>query len=111
MGVYFIRCGEFVKIGLTDAHGGERRLQLMQVNNPEKLELIAEFEGTIANERWLHERFLHLHHRGEWFRAAPEIDQCIADLRRGALVLGVSDKKQVVPLRRWRRGRKPRAAA
>jgi uncharacterized protein (DUF3820 family) len=63
--VYFIRCGEFVKIG----RGGSphRRLRTFQCGNPYELELMGCFEATELEEARLHSAFDIYHHRAEWY--------------------------------------------
>jgi hypothetical protein len=76
--VYFIREAHdgLIKIGRSSWHPSQR-LQELQVGCPQELTLLAyvhgkEFEGE------LHRRFRHLHHRGEWFRPAPDLVDFIA---------------------------------
>lgn len=63
--IYFIRCGEFVKIG----RGGdpEQRAKDLQTGNPYEIEVMGSFTGTEAEERRLHAAFQQFHHRAEWF--------------------------------------------
>jgi hypothetical protein len=67
--VYFIRCGDFIKIGFSEQT--ERRFKSLQTAAAAPLELL----GTIHGERELelHRQFAHLRSHGEWFRAAPEL--------------------------------------
>ncbi len=66
--VYFIRCGDFFKIGCSDDI--PRRLKDMETNNPYELELIEVDE----DEQFWHKVFAHRHHRGEWYRSCEIVD-------------------------------------
>lgn len=79
--VYFIRCGEFVKIGFSVRP--EERLEVIQSVMPHEVVLIGHIPGARRRERELHTRFAHLHHRGEWFRLEPELRKAISTLIRG----------------------------
>ena len=68
-----------MKIGIS-AEPAERLRQL-QSSHSDKLELVASFDGKIADERRLHERFKAYRKRGEWFHESPEISQWIEGLR------------------------------
>lgn len=69
--VYFIGCGEFIKIGwATNPH---RRMADLQVANPLELMLLCAVVGTIRDERSCHALFEGDRHRREWFRASPAL--------------------------------------
>jgi hypothetical protein len=72
--IYFIQSGrsDFVKVGHC-AGKPRARLGQLQVGNPEELRLIAVKEGGAREEAVFHERFAHLHVRGEWFRWDDEL--------------------------------------
>jgi Meiotically up-regulated gene 113 len=70
--VYFIRCGDFIKIGYSLSP--ERRLSHIMTVNPHEIELLGYRYGTRDDEALYHERFAPHRHRGEWFNAAPEIE-------------------------------------
>jgi hypothetical protein len=111
--IYFIGCGAFAKIGHTqtdDADSVAKRLRALECQTPYPVRLIAAFPGGAHNERWLHARFLHLHHRDEWFRLGPDLLAFIAGLNGGTEVLG-TQAKCTLPIRWWKSGRKPRLAA
>lgn len=58
---YFVRCNDFVKIGTTT--NILDRMKTLQIGCPYELELM----GTCSlDESIIHEKFKHLHHRGEW---------------------------------------------
>jgi hypothetical protein len=68
--VYFIRSGDFVKIGWTT--NLERRIWDHEGSNPH-IELLCSVPG---DERWelaLHYRYRHLHHKREWFRFESDL--------------------------------------
>jgi hypothetical protein len=71
-GVYFVRTGDFVKIGVsTDV---VKRMGAFITASPLPLHLLGVIPGaTQSDERQLHQRFLGLHVNGEWFHAAAEI--------------------------------------
>lgn len=75
-GVYFLRCGEFVKIGY--AHDVRVRMEAIRTHNPYKVEPIGfieckSLEEAKRIEREHHERFAHLRSTGEWFRTEPDL--------------------------------------
>jgi hypothetical protein len=69
--IYFVRCGEFVKIGFST--WPEYRMQFLAVYNPIPCTLIASFPGTYQDEARVHRYARQFKHRGEWFRWCPEI--------------------------------------
>lgn len=78
--VYFIECGDFIKIGFSEAV--EQRLEALQASTPYELVLLMSIPGTPDTERELHSRFADHRHKREWFRRTPEliafIEQCKA---------------------------------
>lgn len=64
--VYFIRCGDAIKIGYT--FNMARRMMDLQMCNPQALELLVAFAGGHEEEHFLHDKFADLHIRGEWFQ-------------------------------------------
>jgi Meiotically up-regulated gene 113 len=77
-GVYFVRCGELIKIGTsTDVYG---RVNSIRTMTPLPLELLAVAAGSRAEEADIHARFAHLRQHGEWFTAAPELLSFIAEV-------------------------------
>lgn len=74
--VYFLRCQGFIKIG--SAGDASARHKAVQTVSPFEVELLCAIPGNEKLERQLHQRFGHLRERGEWFRAAPELDAFIA---------------------------------
>lgn len=76
--VYFIRSGDFVKIGFaTDL---PTRLSGIKTSNPNDVELLAKCHGTLETEARFHERFKRHHYRGEWFRYDDEIRSAVQSL-------------------------------
>lgn len=78
--VYFIQCGEFVKLGFTTDLG--RRLSGYLMHTPYDVKVLASMPGDRRLEKSLHRRFVKHHHRGEWFRLSSEILDYINDLPR-----------------------------
>jgi len=69
--VYFIRCGEFVKIGFsTNPHS---RRASIATSSPMPVEFIGLIEADLAAERRLHKQFKHLRKKLEWFQLADEL--------------------------------------
>lgn len=64
--VYFIRCGEFVKIGF--ASNVKSRIGGIKTSTPYEVELLRAVPGTVEDERAFHARFSAHHHTREWFR-------------------------------------------
>ena len=64
--VYFIQCGDAVKIGYT--RNVEKRMAHFRNCNPAELKLLALISGAVQVERDLHVRFSAQKIHGEWFR-------------------------------------------
>lgn len=64
--VYFVACGEFVKIGMSEKPLA--RFRKMRTDNPFVLTLLHTMIGGFALERSLHLRFAEYRHQYEWFR-------------------------------------------
>lgn len=79
--VYFIECGETVKIG--KALDVSRRMKSLQTGQSSPHKLLAAIPTHAAFEQALHVRFKHLHQRGEWFRMAPDLRRFIVTLQSG----------------------------
>lgn len=77
--VYFIRCGEFVKIGFSA--NPSNRLRYLQTATPFDFSILGVHPGTKRHEKRLHAIFSHLHHRLEWFRA----DEAILEIAKNGL--------------------------
>lgn len=76
--IYFIRSGDFVKIGVSDNPRG--RIAAIQTSNPNPIEVLGIVPGSYELEAELHQRFAHLRHKNEWFRDTKPIRQTIDDL-------------------------------
>lgn len=81
-GVYFIQCGEFVKIGY--AADVDERFNFLAVANPQPLTLLHLLPHDLpllakATEVVLHARFASSRHRGEWFRLYPDIRRYLVE--------------------------------
>jgi len=73
--VYFVKSGEFVKIGYaTDL---PTRFSGLKTSTPNEIELMGSCRGTKETERRFHERFASHRHRGEWFRLTGDVEQAI----------------------------------
>lgn len=65
-GVYFIACGNRVKIGWSG--GVNARLRALRTTMPERLHLLHVVPGTRADELRFHQEFAEQRMHGEWFR-------------------------------------------
>ncbi len=73
--LYFIQCGEFIKIGR--ANNVWQRIGQLRASNPYPIELINYLENQGHREKEFHEKFKDKLHTGEWFR----LDGCeVVDL-------------------------------
>lgn len=73
--IYFVRDGEFIKIGYTERHISHR-LKEFECSNPRQLELLITIpSGADRGEWYWHWRFhdLKLPTRKEWFRYEGEL--------------------------------------
>lgn len=70
--VYVIRCGDFIKIGMTlDL---PQRVKDFQTGNPHQIEIIAVIDAAgRATETRLHRHFAKFRHRYEWFHLKGEL--------------------------------------
>ncbi|ENN86096.1 hypothetical protein RHSP_32219 [Rhizobium freirei PRF 81] len=64
--VYFIKMGDFVKIGYSG--GLLSRIKNLEVGFPEPSELLATIPGTKNTEAYFHKIFSSLRVKGEWFK-------------------------------------------
>lgn len=75
--IYFIEDPfDCVKIGFT-ADSVLSRLSQLQSGNSHPLQVMGWIAGTVEQEHILHQRFAHLHVRGEWFRRERELQEFI----------------------------------
>ena len=61
-----IKCGDYVKIGVSN--DVQRRLKDLQSSNPFNIELLYLGENEGCDEEMWHNIYNHRHHRGEWFK-------------------------------------------
>jgi hypothetical protein len=69
--VYFIKTGNFIKIGKTN--NLFCRIRSIRVDNPYKIELLGYIENNEHTEKELHWKFREYHKKGEWFYLSQEI--------------------------------------
>lgn len=74
--VYFIRCGDAIKIGFSSNPWA--RINALKTSMPEDPELLGYFHGRLEDEAAFQRRFKHLHKNREWFRADPELLEAIS---------------------------------
>jgi len=74
--IYFIRVHEYVKIGYSSKYP-TTRIAGIQSSCPCEIKLIRIIQGTLRTERWLHNKFTHKLHRGEWFNFDDEMETII----------------------------------
>ncbi|MGN6147077.1 GIY-YIG nuclease family protein [Rhizobium sp.] len=70
--VYFVKMGEFVKIGFSA--GVMSRMKNLNVGFPQTAELLAVIPGTKRTEVCFHQIFAGLNTKGEWFRFEGELE-------------------------------------
>ena len=75
--VYFIQCGDAVKIGYTAKRTAKDRIAEMQTGNPGKLKTLLFMDGSRKDEANFHEMFSMYRVRGEWFHLVSEIVEFI----------------------------------
>lgn len=78
MYVYFIACGEFVKIGQSQSP--RDRVAALRTGTPHDLKLLKVIKAGMRTERALHGALKAFHHRFEWFRLEPELAAAIKRL-------------------------------
>ncbi len=66
--IYFIRCGEFVKIGFTESKYMDTRLGAIRSIVPYPVSLMLCVDGTELDENNMQWSFVEYHYRNEWFR-------------------------------------------
>lgn len=79
--VYFLRAGDFVKIGKATG-SPTNRLSQLRTGCPFPIEVVATIDGGYAKERELHERFRHIRAHGEWFHATADLCAYIESLSK-----------------------------
>lgn len=79
MGLYFIACGDVVKIG--KAVDVNARIKILQTGCPAPISVVAWFDNAGHREGDLHKRLSHLRVSGEWFRNTEEVAEVIKELK------------------------------
>jgi hypothetical protein len=99
--VYFIQESGIgaIKIGVTKSL--KSRLDMLRVNSPHEMNILAHVPGDERLEKYLHDLFLSSCIRGEWFRLTPELLICIEDLKQGLLSLSDSEILLVEEGKSW----------
>lgn len=77
--LYFVRAGEYVKIGVAD--NVFSRMRALQTGCPMRLECVLLLQGSYDLEMELHDRFRQVHHRGEWFVWTEDVATFVKDSR------------------------------
>ena len=89
--IYFIKCGDFVKIG--KAKDVAARMKDLQIGNPYPLELLITIKEDFISEKDVHKFLIEKNqqHQGEWFYYGEEIisfidlikkyDNCIEEIK------------------------------
>ena len=74
--IYFIGHGgsKTMKVGYTSGNP-YARMAALQTGSPDRLYMMGWVEGTLSDERELHDRFAHLRVSGEWFRFEAELEE------------------------------------
>lgn len=67
------------KIGFSRKYPSARR-RTLQTANPHELQLLMMVRGTRRDEQAYHERFAHIHVRGEWFQDTSELRDFFAGM-------------------------------
>jgi len=82
--IYFIQENDTgnIKIGYTASKCADSRLKALQTGNPERLTVLATFQGDERAERWMHAEFSQFRVAGEWFRPAAPLIKFIIDTVR-----------------------------
>ncbi len=78
--VYFLRCGERIKIGI--AREPIQRLRVLQTGNSTELKLLTVVAGDESLERAIHAKFEPAHVIGEWFTECPDLEEFIECAKR-----------------------------
>jgi hypothetical protein len=76
--VYFLRCGEMVKIGWSDNVLQRQRTLELATGLP--MELLATIPGGLQLEAFLHACFRKQNGEGEWFRIEGPVTRALASL-------------------------------
>jgi len=74
--IYVILSADLVKIGIS--RNPLKRLSSLRTGNGNKLALVAQCSGVLADERRLHRFFREERVEGEWFRLSPRLKYLVA---------------------------------
>lgn len=96
MAVYFIKCGNNIKIGKSIDPW--KRLTSLQTGNPESLEILAIAPGGTEFEAGLHIAFGDEAGRGEWFSASDKLLSFVETMRQTFPHLQEKPKQFVRPV-------------
>lgn len=77
--IYFIKAGQYTKIGYTNGELSTR-IASIQTGCPFKLELLFTIDGDVDKERMLHRQFSLYRGVGEWFDIPFDLDEEIVEL-------------------------------
>jgi hypothetical protein len=96
--VYFIRPIGMkgpVKIGCSVSPDGRRTT--LEKWSPFPLEIVAQFDGCMDDERRVHSLFWEQHQRGEWFEWSPELQALIGSINAGAFNIDALPATKILP--------------
>lgn len=77
--IYFIRDGEYIKIGWTKGNP-KKRQRVLSIGNPRELKILAYIHGDRKFEKLLHRYFNKSRFRGEWFNLDKSLKSYIDTL-------------------------------
>ena len=80
--LYFVQCGEYVKIGI--AADVRKRVRDMEMHNPYEMKILHVMPGKRKEEKELHKRFATYRRRNEWFWFEGELREYVEGLLNDA---------------------------
>lgn len=81
--IYFVNHTDFIKIGYTvDIR---KRISDLQLSCPIPISVVGLIDGTIREEKVLHEKFKDIWSHGEWFRYTKELSDFIESLDKSMI--------------------------
>jgi hypothetical protein len=83
--VYFVQAGAGGPIKIGVASDLNARVGALQTGCPELLVVLASIEGDAATETIYHAHLRRFRLRGEWFKPAPEVLECVDRAKSGLL--------------------------
>lgn len=78
--IYFVGCGDWIKIGSSRLNNICSRLTAIDRIVPYETQYLGEFIAERKREFELHDQFKRFRHKGEWFRKNPELIALIKEL-------------------------------